>query len=101
MNADIDNYDFGTDRWDLATMLYAGTSKDWIARLKKAIKPGGLLVVEFFHADPKDPESGGFATGELAKELPGWTILRDEVVDDVADWGKRKESLVRFVARKP
>ncbi len=101
VNADIDKYDFGTDRWDLATMLYAGTSKDWIARLKKAIKPGGMIVVEFFHDDPEDPYDGGFATGELAKQFSGWKIIRHEVVDDVADWGRKKQSMVRFVARKP
>lgn len=101
VNADIDKYDFGTNRWELATMLYAGTSKDWLARLKKAIKPGGMIVVEFFSQDPKDPNSGGFAPGALAKQFSDWKIIRDEVVHGVADWGKKKVPLVHFVARKP
>jgi hypothetical protein len=29
-----------------------------------------------------------------------WEILRDEVVEDIADWGLRKSKLQRFVARK-
>lgn len=91
--ADIDKYDFGDSTWDMVTMLYAGASRDWITRSKKALRPGGLFVFEFFAEDLGDVE--------LAKEFAGWEIVRDEVVTDTADWGKREAELVRFVARKP
>lgn len=102
--ANIDEYDFGAARWDLVTMIYAGTDKGWIERIKPSIKPGGLFVFEFFHKDPNDPNRSNFAgigQGELAAAFAGWQILRDEVVEDVADWGKTEAKLVRFVARKP
>jgi tellurite methyltransferase len=102
--ADIDDYDFGTARWDLVTMIYAGNDQGWIERIKPSIKPGGLFVLEFFHRNPADSGEGNFTgvvEGELARAFAGWQILRDEVVEDVADWGKSKSRLVRFVARKP
>ncbi|MCA9617610.1 MAG: methyltransferase domain-containing protein [Myxococcales bacterium] len=102
--ADIDGYDFGVARWDLVTMVYAGGDHDWIRRAKEALKPGGLFVFEFAKKDPDDPSTGPFAgvePGELVAQFAGWQVLRDEVVEDVADWGKREVPLVRFVARKP
>jgi len=102
--ADIDRYDFGEQRWDLVSMIYAGGSKDWIRRSKAALKPGGLFILEFGLRAPGDESTdpwAGIARGELAPQFAGWQILVDEVVEDVADWGKSTESLVRFVARKP
>jgi SAM-dependent methyltransferase/ketosteroid isomerase-like protein len=104
VQANIDEYDFGTARWALVTMIYAGSDKGWIERIKPSIAPGGLFVLEFFYKDPADTNAGtfvGVGAGELAAAFAGWEILRDEVVEDVADWGQRKTKLVRFVARKP
>jgi SAM-dependent methyltransferase len=102
--ADIDRYDFGTARWDLVTMIYAGGDEDWIRRIKKSIVPGGLFILEFGLKDPTDDSTdpfAGIAAGELAPQFDGWQIVRDEVVQDIADWGKSTTPLVRFVARKP
>lgn len=102
--ADIDRYDFGDERWDLVTMIYAGGNRDWIARSKKALKSGGLFILEFGLRAPGDESTdpwAGIARGELAPQFEGWQILRDEVVEEMADWGKSKQPLVRFVAQKP
>ncbi len=93
--ANIDKYDFGRDKWDLVTMLYAGNSGEWIKRIKTGLKPGGRFVVEFFHGKT------GFTAEGLAKQFVGWTIEHNQEVEDIADWGMRKAKLVRFVARKP
>lgn len=93
---DINKYQFGTNRWDLVTMLYAGNDVDWIKRLAPSVKPGGLVVIEYFHSTDDE----GFKTGQLATLFAGWNIVRDEVVDDHADWTRRKTKLVRFVAKK-
>lgn len=99
---DIDTYELGTGKWDLVTLIYAGNDPKLIARIQKGIRRGGLFVVEFFHRDAtKGTGIGGFESGELAKQFAGWKILRDEVVEDVADWGLRKTKLVRFAAQKP
>lgn len=101
--ADLDTYDFGTERWDLVTMIYAGADLGWIERIKPSVKPGGLFVLEFFEKDPDGPGTGsivGVERGQLAPIFAGWEILRDEAVEDVADWGERPAKLIRFVARR-
>ena len=102
--ADIDTYDFGTAKWDLVTMIYAGSDARLVARIKPSLKKGGLFISEFFHAESEVAKPGlrGWATGELAALFKdGFQILRDDVVDDHADWGgQRKTKLVRFVAQK-
>lgn len=99
---DVQKYDLGTSRWDLVTLIYAGDDTKLLERIKTGLRRGGLVVVEFFHSEATQGTGiGGFETGELAKQFAGWKILRDEVVDDVADWGLRKTKLVRFAAQKP
>jgi len=107
IDTDIAGFDFGDAKWDLVTLIYAGNDKAWLAKIKRAIKPGGLLVVEYFHdtkhagATNVPDDLDGFATGELAQLFgDSFDILRDEVVDDTPDWATDKASLVRFVARK-
>ena len=102
--ADVDNYDFGKAKWDLVTLIYSGDDAKLVERIKPALKKGGLFVCEYFHAesDVAKAGAGGWDTGELAGLFKdGFEILRDEVVDDNADWAsQRKTKLVRFVARK-
>ena len=98
---DFAKYDFGTAKWDLVTMIYAGDDPKLVERIKPSIRRGGLFVVEFFHDDSTQGTGiGGFATGELAKLFAGWKIVTDQVVDDVADWGLRRTKLVRFAAER-
>lgn len=99
---DIDTYDFGTAKWDLVTMIYAGSKAKTIDKIKPSIKKGGLFVVEFFHKEATSGTGiGGFESGALAKQFEGWKILTDVVVEDIADWGLRKTKVVRFTAQKP
>jgi ubiquinone/menaquinone biosynthesis C-methylase UbiE len=99
VNVNIDEYDFGKNKWDLVTMIYAGNKEAWIEKIKPSLRPGGLFVVEFFAQGPDD--DGGFAPGQLAKLFAtGFEILRDEVVEDAPDWALDRAKLVRFVARK-
>jgi hypothetical protein len=91
-------------KWDLITMIYAGANAKLVARIKPSLKQGGLFISEYFHAesDVAKTGAGGWATGELAALFKdGFKILRDDVVEDNADWaGQRKTKLVRFVAQK-
>lgn len=101
---DVDNYDFGKNKWDLVTLIYAAEDPPIVEKIKPALKKGGLFVCEYFHADSEIGKTGagGWKTGELAALFKdGFEILRDDVVEDNADWaGQRKTKLVRFVARK-
>lgn len=100
--ADVDRYDFGTDRWDLITMIYAGADARHLERARAAVKPGGVFVLEYFAAGGATGDNlGGTTATELARAFAGWTLLRDEEVEGVADWGADRTRLVRFVARKP
>ena len=101
INIIIDEYDFGKNRWDLVTMIYAGNSTDWIEKIKPSLRPGGLFVVEYFARENLGTSTDGFAKGQLAKLFAsGFEILRDEVVEDAPDWAMDRATLVRFVAKK-
>lgn len=104
VQSDIDKYDLGTDKWDLVTMIYAGNDKKLLERIKPAVKKGGLFVTEYFASDSDVASSGagGWNPADLeAAFKDGWKILRDDHVEDNADWaGQRKTKLVRFVAQK-
>ena len=102
VEADVDTWDLGKDKWDLITLIYAGSNHELIERIKPAIKKGGWFVVEFFGKEATAGTGiGGFAPGELAARFPGWKIEKDEVVDDIADWGLRKQKVARFAAQRP
>lgn len=93
VEADIDAYNYGTARWDLVTEIYVPNPVARVDKIKTALKPGGLFVLEFFleGVDVKDLR---------AHFADGFDILRDEIVEDRPDWGEDRAKLVRFVARK-
>lgn len=104
VQVDDAKYDYGTDRWDLVTLIYAGDDEAIVKKVIPSLKHGGLFVCEYFHADSEAAKggAGGWKTGALAALFAnGFEIVRDEVVEDKADWaGQRVTKLVRFVARK-
>jgi SAM-dependent methyltransferase len=101
INTNVDSWDFGKQRWDLVTMIYAGNDAAWIDKARASLRKGGLFVVEYFAHDPEHGQDDGFLPGQLAKHFTdGFEILRDEVVEDVPDWAMDRAKLVRFVARK-
>ena len=102
INADIDTWDFGKNRFDLVTMIYPGDNHEpWIAKAQAALKPGGLFVLEFFAGDPAMPDDGGYPPGRLAQLFAsGFVVLRDDLVEDRPDWARDRARLVRFVAKK-
>jgi len=101
VDMDIDRYDFGTNRGDLVTMIYATDNTTWMEKIKPSLRKGGRFVLEYFALDPSNGVDDGIPAGKLAKLFgDGFEILRDEVVDDVPDWGMDRAKLVRFVARK-
>jgi SAM-dependent methyltransferase len=101
VEADDDTYDFGTAKWDLVTLIYAGSQHALIERIKPSIKKGGWFVVEFFGKETTAGTGiGGFSPGELAALFPGWKIETDEVVDGMPDWGAGRGKVARFAAQK-
>ena len=100
---DADAFDMGANTYDLIALMYVGGA-ELSERIKTALKPGGVVVVEYFHKDMEAQfhhPMGAFGTGELEGLFSGYKVLRSEVVEDVADFGDKKAKLVRFVAQKP
>lgn len=99
----IEDFDLGRERYDLVALIYVGGA-DLAERIIAALKPGGVVVVEFFHRDMEASlghHMGAFETHELERLFPGFEVLRSETVEDVADFGLQRSKLVRFVGRKP
>ncbi len=101
VNADIDAWEFGKEKWDLIAMIYPGENHDpWIHKAKVGLKRGGLFVLEFFAGEPDNPDDG-YVPGHLAKLFgDGFVILRDDYVEGQPDWAMDHAKLVRFVAKK-
>ena len=101
---DDSTYDFGTARWNLLAFIYAGGGEN-AARAFRALKPGGLVVMEAFGQDQSGIGAGiTFAPQQLRRlyEAAGFEIVRYEEAEGVADFKmRRKVPLVKLVARKP
>jgi SAM-dependent methyltransferase len=102
---DADKFDFGKEQWDLIAFIYAG-GREEVERVRAALRPGGIVVVEMFHreAAAKRPIGEGVVTKESddwSKLYAGWKILKYEEPVDISDWGLEKIRLLRFVAQKP
>ncbi len=102
-------YDWGTNKWDLIVLSYAG-GHDYAARIRRAPKPGGLVVLEAFHMDATEKLQvvGGdyrvfFQTNELPTlyKAAGLKIVRYEELIGTADFTWQQLRLVKMVARKP
>ncbi|MGI4865937.1 MAG: class I SAM-dependent methyltransferase [Janthinobacterium lividum] len=106
---DMATYDWGTNKWDLIVLSYAG-GRDYAARVFRALKPGGLVVLEAFHMDATSRlqvVDGDYRVFFNTNELPklygaaGLKIVRYEEPIGRADFTKEDLRLVKLVAQKP
>ncbi|TFZ64571.1 methyltransferase domain-containing protein [Hymenobacter sp. UV11] len=106
---DMATYDWGQNKWDLIVLSYAG-GRDYAARVQRALKPGGLVVLEAFHMDAAQHLqvlNGDYRVFFNHDELPrlysgaGLKIVRYEEPVAPADFTKQNLRLVRLVAQKP
>jgi len=96
--ASDEEFDFGSDRWDLIVILYP-LEKRSVYKARNALKPGGVVVVECSHKEPGD-KSFGFETNELLKIFDGFRILKYEDKPGVHEWSGKNVRLVRLIAEK-
>jgi SAM-dependent methyltransferase len=104
--ADAARFDYGREAWDLIVITYGpGFVGDapFAERLKSALRPGGLLVMESFASNrsaatrrPVDLDPA-----ELLQRFQSYRIIRFEDVDDVSEWDPQVTRLVRLIAEKP
>ena len=92
------DFDMGLAKWDLILLSYVEV-RDNAEKVIRALAPGGIVVVEYFHADfPGAP--GGFSDNELLQLFGKLRVVRYEDTEDVADFGMEKTRLVRLCAEK-
>jgi predicted O-methyltransferase YrrM len=100
----MEDFDFGESRWDLILLSYVG-GRELTEVLQRALKPGGILVIEGFHRDAtKDGPIGGavvFDTGELAALYAKLRVVRYEEPVADADFGRGKARVVRYCGERP
>lgn len=99
-----EDYDYGTDRWDLIVMTYAlvpVTNPDYAATLIDSLRSGGAIVIESFATNPDgitrsvdiDPDAMRSAYGSLK-------VLRWQHQNRTAEWTLRSEPIIRAVFGK-
>jgi SAM-dependent methyltransferase len=102
--ARAEDFDWGESKWDLIVLSYVG-ARDMVANVTRALKPGGMVVVEGFHRDAtKAHPIGGavvFDTNELLKLFPDLRVVRYEDTPGIGDFGLDDTRVVRLAAIKP
>jgi SAM-dependent methyltransferase len=104
----FETFDYGTEKWDLITWLYGGCLgiDDIAGTLKRALKPGGLFVFEFFHREAGigmgRPNFGCVAGSikDLFMEEGGFEVLLYEEKEGMADYGMDTQKLIYMVLSK-
>jgi len=99
-----EDFDFGEKRWDMIVLTYVG-GRGMADKVQRALKPGGLLVIEAFHRDATKEGPIGplvvFDTGEVPPLFPKLRVVRYEEPIADADFGKIKVRLVRYAGQRP
>ena len=98
VHASDDEFEFGRERWDLIAIIYA-LEKRSARRVRDALKPGGLVVIEAGVTDEQQSPMG-YRPGELRSLFEGFQILKYEETTGKYDWGPETIRLVRLIARK-
>jgi SAM-dependent methyltransferase len=102
--ARAERFDWGTSEWDLIVLSYVG-ARDFAEQVTRALKPGGMVVVEAFHRDAtKTHPIGGavvFDTNELLRVFPSLRVVRYEDTVGIGDFGLEETRVVRLAAIKP
>jgi SAM-dependent methyltransferase len=105
MRETIQAFELGTAQWDLIAILYEPapvTSASYVATLGKALRPGGLVVIESFASDAtaKIRKPVDIDPSDLLDAFRGFRILHFEDVVAMPEWTDSKTRLVRMVAER-
>lgn len=99
-----DDFDWGTAKWDLIVLSYV-SPRPVADKAIRALRPGGMVIVEAFHRDAtkEGPVGGGvvFDTNELLQLFKELRAIRYEDTKAVSDFGLTETRVVRLAAIKP
>ena len=101
----IEDFDYGDAQWDLIAMIYVPNSAHEgpaMARLARALKPGGLLVIESFASDRQSAQRRpvDIDAALLKASLTAFDILRFDDREAVSEWDPQPTRLCRVIAEK-
>ncbi len=99
--ASADEFDYGTEAWDLIVMTYAMvpvTNPTFAQKLIRSLRPSGALVVESFATEPSGPTRPVDIDPEALKEAYGsMNVIRFNAGRRVAEWTEQPVPVVRGV----
>ena len=99
-----EDFEFGENKWDLILLSYVG-AREFSDKVRSALKPGGVVVLEAFHRDATRGRSIGsgvvFDSGELPALFRDLRVVRYEEPMATGDFGQERVRLVRLCAEKP
>lgn len=99
-----EDFDFGENKWDLVVLSYVST-RAFAEKISRALKPGGMVVLEAFHRDAaRDRPIGSgvvYDSGELPTLFRALRVVRYEEPMAVGDFGQERVRLVRLAAERP
>jgi SAM-dependent methyltransferase len=102
--AHAEDFNWGDAQWDLIVLSYVG-AREYADNVFRALRPGGMVVVEGFHREAtKTRPIGGavvFDTNELLQLFAPLRVVRYEDADAVGDFGQFDTRVVRVAAVKP
>ena len=100
-----ESFDYGTNQWDLVLFMYEPfpiTSAAYVERLRKAMRPGGIIVIESFgeEEEVKGRPATAIDPGRLLAAFKDFHLLHYQDVIARADWGLTDRRVVRMVAER-
>ena len=101
-----DAFDYGTERWDLIVFVYEPfpiTTADYVQRLHRSLRAGGLIVIESFGEEETvtNRPSTAIDPERLLAAFKDFHLLHYQDVVAIPDWrGPNLRRLVRMVAEK-
>ena len=106
IRADAASFDYGREAWDLIVITYGPAfvvEPAFAERLKRGLRPGGLLVIESFASDRTASRRRAVDLDpvELLHLFRDYRLIRFEDVDGKSEWEPQVTRLVRLIARKP
>lgn len=99
-----EDFDWGDAGWDLIVLSYVEVREN-AAKVMRALRPGGMVLVEGFHRDATKsrPIGGGvvFDNNELLQLFAPLRVIRYEDADAIGDFGQFDTRVVRLAAVRP
>jgi len=109
LKARLEDFDYGTARWDLICFIYVPTEltvdSRFIARIRTALKPGGLMLfTRKFRSFPvPEPYIMASEHDKLNALLKAWSDLQIVFYEDTTgtgEWFHGRGRILRLLARK-